>query len=98
MSIDKMGAVVARGIGVGLIVMALSSLCSVSFFLPTGLVTVAGQMADFSGIYHVIKMAAGLYGPVIMQALAGVLMISFSRFVGRWLARGLEEDDGGSTN
>ena len=98
MSIDKIGAVVARGIGLGLIIMALSSLCSVSFFLPTGLVTVAGQMADFSGIYHVLRMAAGLYGPFIMEAVAGLLMISFSRFVGRWLARGLEEDDGRSAN
>ena len=93
MSIDKIGAVVARGLGLGLIIMALSSLCSVSFFLPTGLVTISGQMADFTGIYHVIRMAAGLYGPFIMEAVAGVLMISFSRFVGRWLTRGLDDND-----
>ena len=104
MSIEKTGALVSRGIGVGLIIMGASSALYWPIFQPTGLVTsgwtsyapsatTTDPMAALHDAYYSVSSMTTLYLPSIAQTIAGAVMLLLSRPIGRWLARGLSERD-----
>jgi heme/copper-type cytochrome/quinol oxidase subunit 1 len=107
MSIEKTGAVISRGIGVGLIVMAASSLLHLPIFQPSGMATSGWTSYSPNGTttttpdlttqlhdtYFVISNMAAGYLPSAAQAAAGFVMILLSRPIGRRLAKGLREGD-----
>jgi hypothetical protein len=104
MSVEKTGVLVSRGVGVGLIVMGLSSVPYLPFFQPAGLPTsgwtsysplesATNIVQSISNSYFVTETIMISYLPPSIQAGAGFLMILFSKPVGRWLSRGLAESD-----
>jgi hypothetical protein len=107
MSIEKTGAVISRGIGVGLIVIAASSLLYLPIFQPSGMATsgwtsyspngttttTSDLMTQLHDTYFVMSNFAAGYLPSVAQAVAGFVMILLSRPIGRWRAKGLSEGD-----
>ena len=105
MSIEKTGALVSRGVGVGLIIMGVSSALYWPIFQPAGLVTsgwtsysplatTPDPMAALHDTYYSVASMTTLYLPSIAQAVGGAVMLLLSRPIGRWLARGLSDRDG----
>ena len=102
MSIQKTGAVVSRAAGVVLLVMAGSSLLSWPLFEPFGrarsgwtsyspLATSTDTVTQLNDTFYVALSSPGFYLPGAVQGLAGLVMILFSRRIGRWLAGGLSD-------
>jgi hypothetical protein len=104
MSMDNTGAVISRGVGLGLIVMGASALFSLPIFQPSGLATsgwtsysppgtttTSDTMTHLHDTYFVLSNFTAAYLPSIAQAGAGFVMILLSRPIGRWLARGLSD-------
>ena len=109
MSIEKTGVVVSRGAGVVLLVVSVSSLLSWPLFDSSGVATpgwtsysplatngnpAADSVAQavqesFYGVAH----SPGFWLPHAAQMTAALIMILFSRPIGRWLAGGLSDDD-----
>ena len=108
MSIEKTGALVSRGIGVGLIIIGVSSALYFvpSFYVPSGMVTSGwtsysplapntGPLAGLRNTIYSVNSITWFYLPSIVQTLVGIFMLVCSRSVGRWLAKGLSDRDGG---
>jgi hypothetical protein len=102
MSMENMGALVARGVGIGLIVMAVCSMLwwplggassGWTSYSPTS--TKNDPVTTLQDTYYSILSVTTLFLPSLAQIAAGAVMIFLSRPVGRWLARGLDEKDGG---
>jgi hypothetical protein len=107
MNMEKTGALVSRGIGIGLIILGLSSALYWPVFHRSGMAT-SGWTSSSSGssatvakdlattlhdTYYVITSTAEFYVTSLAQALAGLAMMFFSRPIGRWLARGLSDNE-----
>ena len=93
MSIEKTGALVSRGVGVGLIIMGVSSALHWPIFQPTGLVTsgwtsysplttTPDPMAALHNAYFSVTSMPTLYLPSIVQSFAGTVMLLLSRPIG----------------
>ena len=99
MSIDKFGAIISRGVGVGLIIMGVSNVASL---LPCCGAASAGWTSysplgtnfESSGLDRTDYFVADhLFYPPAGQIVAGIVMILFSKRFGRWFARGLHDAD-----
>jgi hypothetical protein len=108
MSVEKTGALVSRGVGVALIIMGVSSMLywPSSYFLPSGLVTsgwtsysplatttTVDPAVGIRDSFESFAIMAKLYLPNVAQLLGGVCMLVWSKPVGRWLARGLSDEE-----
>jgi heme/copper-type cytochrome/quinol oxidase subunit 1 len=107
MNLEKTGAVISRGIGVGLIILGASSLLYLPLFQPSGAPSSGwtsyspGNSADLptdlathlQDTYFVVSNFAAGYLPSVAQTVAGFVLIFLSRPIGRWLAKGLGEKD-----
>jgi heme/copper-type cytochrome/quinol oxidase subunit 1 len=108
MSTEKTGAVVSRATGLVLLVIAGSSLLSWPLFEPSGFATsgwtgysplatnanpAADLMTQLHDTYYVTASSHGFWLPTTAQGVAGLIMILFSRPIGRWLAGGLGDED-----
>ena len=108
MSIQKTGAVVSRAAGVVLLVIAGSSLLSWPLFEPSGMAmsgwtsyspmdtnanTVSALITQLQDTSYIASSSPGFYLPSALQGFAGLVMILFSRRIGRWLAGGLSDGD-----
>ena len=108
MHLEKTGAVISRGLGLGLIIMGASALLSLlqnaspvatsewtSYSPDLGTTTTKDAAASLHGTYYVFTSMAMFYLPSVAQAVGGFVMILLSRPIGRWLARGLNDGDVG---
>jgi hypothetical protein len=108
MSVHKTGAVVSRAAGFVLLVISGSSLLSWPMFEPPGMAmsgwtsysplvtnpnTTAGLMTQLHDTYYTTFSSLGFYLPSAVQGIVGLVMIFFSRRIGRWLAGGLTDGD-----
>ena len=108
MSIHKTGAVVSRAAGLVLLVIAGSSLLSWPLFEPPGMArsgwtsysplatnadTTTTLMTQLHDTYYSLFSSPGFNLPRAVQGIAGLVMILFSRRIGRWLAGGLTKGD-----
>jgi hypothetical protein len=94
------GVVVARGVGAGLILLAISTAAGNSeFFFPaatSGWVSYSplSTTTVTSASYQISHFgSAFLWIPSLLQLVMGSALILFSKPVGRWLAAGLRDDD-----
>jgi heme/copper-type cytochrome/quinol oxidase subunit 1 len=99
-SIQKTGAVVSRAAGVVLLVLGLSAFASWSSFAEPSAIsgwtsyspleTNSPSTFVSQGAHSIVTVALL---PCGLQALAGLVMILFSRGIGKWLAGGLSDDN-----
>src|SRR5687767_6088801 len=98
MKIENVGAVVARGAGVVLLITGGATLLSLPPFEQswsstsgwTSFSPVAGNPPG--GATFVSEVHSTIWLPAIAQAVAALVLILFSRPIGRWLAGGLGDD------
>jgi hypothetical protein len=99
---EQTGIVVARGIGLGLIVFgACTGIGGFTFFVPSttsgwtsyspSVTTATTTTSTILGISYIAL--ANLLLPSMGEIVAGSALILFSKPVGRWLARGLNDDE-----
>src|SRR5690349_4405893 len=96
---EHLAAIIVRGLGLGLVLFGLtSSLFALPFLEP---VTSSGwtsysplntPSAGTNASYVIASVSWSALLPAVAQMLAGSFLIWFSRPVGRWLARGLKDD------
>jgi len=101
MRADQTGIVVARGIGLGLILLGVCHGAStVTIFEPsvssgwTSYSPLTSPGTSTPAIDYSYATWAGLWLPCLAQLTFGSALILFSKPVGRWLARGVREGDG----
>lgn len=111
MNTENTGTMIARAMGLVLIVMGASSLLYLlpwfqppdisssgwTSYSPPSTTASKDLMTQLHDTYYVIAGTASFYVPSAGQALAGVAMIFLSRPIGRWLARGLTERNSDDT-
>jgi hypothetical protein len=98
MRVQHTGVVVARGIGMGLILFALSTATSIfDLFVPavsSGWTSYSPQTtAPMNTVLHDTYFFAATWVPSLVQSVVGAGLILFSKPIGRWLAMGLKDDD-----
>src|SRR5258708_6983724 len=102
MNIHQTGALVSRGVDVGLVVMGFSSSINWPIFWPdggavSGWTSYSPQTVNVDAVtqlhdtYFTITNMVAAYGPGLLQVTTGLLMIVLSKRVGRWLSSGLSD-------
>jgi hypothetical protein len=102
MSIEKTGALVSRGVGVGLIIMGVSTALYWPIFQTPGLgtsgwtsysppATAPDPVTLAHDAYYSVTTISTLYLPSLAQGVAGAVMLLLSGPIGCWLARGLSD-------
>ena len=96
---EHFAAIIVRGLGLGLILYGLtSSLFALPFLEPmassgwTSYSPLNTTPASASTSFVVASVSWSALLPAMAQMIAGAALIWFSRPVGRWLARGLKDD------
>ena len=98
MRAEQTGVVVARGIGLGLVILGACSGAGNAWFEPfssSGWTSYSPMGNTSSTVIHDVSYVAlaSLWLPCIAQLMFGSALILFSRPVGRWLAHGLKDDE-----
>ena len=96
---EHFAAIIVRGLGLGFVLLGLtSSLFALPFLEPvassgwTSYSPLNTPLAGASTSVVVASISWSALLPAVAQMIAGSVLIWFSRLVGRWLARGLKDD------
>jgi len=102
MRAEHTGAIVARGVGLLLILSALSSATAVVGLISPAIsgwtsyspppITTTSSMTSFT-LHDTYFLSSSVWVPSLVQTICGAAVILFSRRIGRWLASGLRDDD-----
>lgn len=94
MKIKEVGAVISRGAGVLLLVIAFEGVLSwTSFEVPTPTPGQGIFETSLHDTYFLLANTPGLWVPSAVQGIAALILILFSRPIGRRLAGGLGDDE-----
>jgi hypothetical protein len=66
-----------------------------SYSPDLGTTTTKDSAVSLQSVYYLVSNLAIVYLPSAAQAAGGIVMILLSRPIGRWLARGLNDEDSG---